>query len=126
MTSGCRPIIKLNAKMKMYTPDVRDYMNINSPLDIDSETYSHGNKYKMPNIDHPVSTFPPSSSSSSSSPSVSTQLLNDTPTSTLLLSLSSSTPSSQYSTMRPQSLEDDYSIDCNYTSIIKSYIEFHG
>jgi hypothetical protein len=113
----CLSHFQLNVKMKMYKEDVRDYMNINSHLDIDLEKYSHGNKYKMPKIDHPVSTRPSPSLSSSTSPPPSTPLLSDTPT-TLLSSSStpaSSQSSSQYSTITPQTLEDEYSIDCNTT-----------
>jgi hypothetical protein len=92
--------------------DVSDYLNINSHLDMDLQKYSHSKKHK---IDHPVSTHPlspssspltsfPSSSSSSSTPSV-----NYTPIS--LLSTPVSSQESQYSTILPQTLEEDYPIE---------------
>jgi hypothetical protein len=86
-----------NVKLKMYK-DVRDYLNMNSHLDMDLQKYSHGKKNK---IDHPVSTHPSSlsssPSSSSSSPSSSTPSVHYTPISSL--STPASSQESQYSTI---------------------------
>jgi hypothetical protein len=102
-----------NANMKMYKA-VHEYLNINRNLDINTETYVHANKYKCAN---PLSTHPSSSpsslSSSSPSPSSSTPSVNYTPISSL--STPASSQESQYSTILPQTLEEDYPIDTTPT-----------
>jgi hypothetical protein len=102
--------LQSNAKLKMYK-DVRDNLNINtSYLDINSEIYVHANKYKSANplSTHPSSSpsSPSSSSPSSSSPSPS---VNYTPISSL--STPASSQESQYATILPQTLEEDYPIE---------------
>ena len=109
--------LQSNAKLKMYK-DVRTYLNITSHLDMDLQKYSHGKKNK---IDHPSSPSPshpssPSSSHSSSSPShpsSSTPSINYSSTPISLLSNPASSQESQYSTILPQTLEEDYPIDEN-------------
>ena len=95
-----------SANMKMYK-DVRTYLNITSHLDMDLQKYSHGKKNK---IDHPSSPSPSHPSPSHpSSPSSSTPSVNYTPIS--LFSTPASSQESQYSTILPQTLEEDYPIE---------------
>ena len=99
-------LAKKNGTTSALYKDVREYLNINSTnLDINSETYVHANKYKSAKAlsTHPSS--PSSSHSSSSTPSVN----YSTPIS--LFSTPASSQESQYSTILPQTLEEDYPIE---------------